>query len=210
MAAKGDDRIKSATFFTTLVDFTEPGELGVFIDEEQLAALEKNMAKRGYLEGAEMATTLQHAARQRPDLVVRGQQLPAGQGPVPVRPAVLELRHHPHAGGDAQLLPAQHVPRRTCWCSRAASASAACRSTSRKIDTAGLLAVSTKEDHIAPWKSDLRRRPSSISGPKQFVLAGSGHIAGVVNPPAAGKYGYWTQRRAAGRPGSLVRGRPAS
>ena len=57
MKEKGDDRIKAATFFTTLVDFTDPGELGVFIDEEQLAAMERSMAKRGYLDGAEMATT---------------------------------------------------------------------------------------------------------------------------------------------------------
>ena len=111
MKEKKDDRIKAATFFTTLVDFADPGELGVFIDEEQLAALEKTMAKRGYLDGAEMAADLQPAARQRPDLVVRHQQLPAGQGPVPVRPAVLELRQHAHAGGDAQLLPAQVLPR---------------------------------------------------------------------------------------------------
>ncbi len=57
MAAKGDDRIKSATFFVTMTDFQEAGELGVFIDEEQLHALEDKMNKRGYLEGSEMATT---------------------------------------------------------------------------------------------------------------------------------------------------------
>ena len=57
MAAKGDDRIKSATFFVTMMDFAEAGELGVFIDEEQLKSLEEKMSKRGYLEGSEMATT---------------------------------------------------------------------------------------------------------------------------------------------------------
>ena len=57
MAAKGDDRIKTATFFVTMMDFKEAGELGVFIDEEQLSALEEKMNKRGYLEGSEMATT---------------------------------------------------------------------------------------------------------------------------------------------------------
>jgi polyhydroxyalkanoate synthase len=57
MREKGDDRIRSATFFTTLVDFTDPGELGVFMDEEQLTALEKIMVKRGYLDGAEMAAS---------------------------------------------------------------------------------------------------------------------------------------------------------
>ena len=110
MAARGDDRITACTFFTAQVDFTEPGELGVFIDEEQLAGVEEAMSKKGYLEGSRDGHHLQHAARQRPHLVVRGQQLPDGQGPLPVRPAVLERRRHAHAGGDAQLLPAQHVP----------------------------------------------------------------------------------------------------
>ena len=111
MKAKGDDRIKAATFFTTLVDFTDPGELGVFIDEEQLAAIEKTHGQARLPRRGRDGHDLQHAARHRPDLVVRDQQLPARQGPVPVRPALLELRQHPHAGGDAQLLPAQVLPR---------------------------------------------------------------------------------------------------
>ena len=57
MATKDDDRIRSATFFVTMTDFAEAGELGVFIDEEQLNALEEKMSKRGYLDGSEMATT---------------------------------------------------------------------------------------------------------------------------------------------------------
>jgi hypothetical protein len=110
MAAKKDKRIASATFFVALLDFSIPGELGVFIDEGQVASLEKKMEERGYLEGSEMARHLQHAALQRPDLDLRGQQLPDGQGPLPLRPALLELRFHAHALQDAQLLPAQHVP----------------------------------------------------------------------------------------------------
>jgi len=93
MAARGDDRIAACTFFTAQVDFSEPGELGVFIDEDQLA---------------------------RPDLVVRGEQLPDGQGPLPVRPAVLECRRHAHAGRHAQLLPAQHVPEEPAGAARRA------------------------------------------------------------------------------------------
>src|SRR6266550_2369580 len=57
MAARGDDRIAACTFFTAQVDFTEPGELGVFIDEDQLATVEELMSKKGYLEGSDMATT---------------------------------------------------------------------------------------------------------------------------------------------------------
>jgi polyhydroxyalkanoate synthase subunit PhaC len=85
----GDTRIRSATFFVTMMDFERPGELGVFIDEEQLSALEGRW-KRGYLEGSRDGDDLQHAARERPDLVLRRQQLPDGQGPVSLRPALLE------------------------------------------------------------------------------------------------------------------------
>ena len=98
LAAKKDKRIASATFFTTMLDFSIPGELGVFIDEEQLASLEKKMERARLPRRHRDGRHLQHAARQRPDLVLRGQQLPAGQGPLPLRPAVLELRLHAHAG----------------------------------------------------------------------------------------------------------------
>ena len=106
---------RSATYFVTMTDFEEAGELGVFIDEEQL------QRARGEDEQARLprrprdGDDLQHAARQRPDLVLRGEQLPAGPGALPVRPAVLERRQHAHAGADAQLLPAPDVPGRTTW-----------------------------------------------------------------------------------------------
>ena len=73
MKTRGDERIKSATFLVTLTDFSDAGELGVFIDEEQLSTLEERMMRRGYLEGERDGNHLQHAARQRPDLVVRGE-----------------------------------------------------------------------------------------------------------------------------------------
>ena len=103
------DRVKSVTYFTTLVDFENAGDLCVFIDDEQLKGLEQRMARHGYLEGKDMAEHLQHAARQRPDLVLRHQQLPARQGSLPVRPALLELGLDAHAGGHAHVLSAQHV-----------------------------------------------------------------------------------------------------
>ena len=114
-----------------------------------------------------MATDLQHAARQRSDLVVRRQQLPARQGAVPVRPAVLERRFDAHAGGDAQLLPAQDVPGEQAGRSRAASRSAACRSISRKVKTPAFI-LSTSEDHIAPWKSTYAAT-QIYQGPVKFV-----------------------------------------
>ena len=106
MAAHHDDRIKSATFFVTMLDFRESGELNVFIDEEQ------TQNARGEDEQARLSRrqrdgdNVQHAARQRPDLVVRRQQLPSRQRSVSLRPALLEFELHPDAGADAQLLPA--------------------------------------------------------------------------------------------------------
>ena len=110
MAAMKDDRIKSATFFVALTDFEEAGELGVFIDEEQLTSLEDKMNQPRLPGRQRDGDDLQHAARQRPDLVVRGEQLSVGERPIPVRPAVLERGFDADAGADAQLLSAENVP----------------------------------------------------------------------------------------------------
>ena len=110
LATKRDQRIQAATFFASLVDFEQPGELGVFIDEEQLAAMDRMMAERGYLDGRHMATTFNMLRAN--DLIwsfVVNNYL-FGQGAVPVRPALLELRQHAHALRHAQLLSAQVLP----------------------------------------------------------------------------------------------------
>ena len=111
MAVKKDNRIKAATFFTTMVDFADPGELGVFIDEEQLAGIEEMMAKRGYLDGSEMATTFNMLRAN--DLiwsfVVNNYLL--GKDPFPLRSTLLEQRLHSDAGGHARLLSASLLSR---------------------------------------------------------------------------------------------------
>ena len=109
LAAKGEDRVGCATFFVSLLDFSQPGELGVFIDEGQVQSLERKMQRAGLPGRLGDGRDLQPAACQRPGVVVRHQQLSDGQGSVPVRPAVLELGFDAHAGEHAQLLPAQHV-----------------------------------------------------------------------------------------------------
>ena len=189
MKAKGDDRIKAATFFTTLVDFTDPGELGVFIDEEQLAAMERSMAKRGFLDGAEMATTFNMLRAN--DLiwsfVINNYLL--GRDPFP-----FDLLYW---NSDSTRMPAamHSFYLRKCYHENALVQPGGVSLGDVAIDLRRLdlpvYWVSTREDHIAPWKSTYTAT-QLYRGPRKFVLAGSGHIAGVVNPPASGKYGYWT------------------
>jgi polyhydroxyalkanoate synthase len=188
MKAKQDTRIKTATLFTSLVDFTDPGELGVFIDEEQLAAIEKTMARRGYLDGSEMATTFNmlRASDLIWSFVINNYLL--GKDPFP-----FDLLYW---NSDSTRMPAamHSFYLRKCYHEnvlvRPGGVSLGDVAIDlRTIDTP-VYWVSTKEDHIAPWKSTYAAT-QIYQGPKKFVLAGSGHIAGVVNPPASGKYGYW-------------------
>src|SRR5690348_9294460 len=188
MAAKGDDRIKTATFFVTMMDFQEAGELGVFIDEEQLQALEDKMNKRGYLEGSEMATTFNMLRAN--DLIwsfVVNNYL-MGNDPFP-----FDLLYW---NADSTRMPARmhsfYLRKMYQENLLAKPGGISLLDTSidlRRITTPAYF-LSTREDHIAPWKSTYRGT-QLLAGPKRFVLAASGHIAGVVNPPEGGKYSHW-------------------
>jgi polyhydroxyalkanoate synthase subunit PhaC len=191
MASRKDDRIKSATFFVTLTDFEDAGELGVFIDEEQLKALEEKMNKRGYLEGSEMATTFNMLRAN--DLiwsfVVNNYLL--GNDPFP-----FDLLYW---NADSTRMPAKmhSFYLRKMYQENLLSKPGGITLSGvpidlRKIKTPAYF-LSTREDHIAPWKSTYRGT-QLLSGPKRFVLAASGHIAGVVNPPDSGKYSHWINK----------------
>jgi len=188
MAVKRDIRIKSATFFTTMVDFTESGELGVFIDEEQLKALEAKMQKRGYLEGREMATTFNMLRAN--DLiwsfVVNNYLL--GQDPFP-----FDLLYW---NDDSTRMPARmhsfylrRMYQQNDLIKPGGIDLLGVKLDLRKIKLPTYI-LSTREDHIAPWASTYRAT-QTYTGDIRFVLAASGHIAGVVNPPDAGKYSHW-------------------
>ncbi len=188
MKEQGDDRIKAATFFTTLVDFTEPGELGVFMDEQQLTALEKTMAKRGYLDGAEMAASfnLLRASDLIWSFMINNYLL--GKDPFP-----FDLLYW---NSDNTRMPAamHSFYLRKCYYENVLVRPGGISLGGVPIDLTRIdlpvYWLSTKEDHIAPWKSTYAAT-QLYQGPKRFVVAGSGHIAGVVNPPTSGKYGYW-------------------
>ena len=188
LAAKRQKRIASATFFTTMTDFTEPGELGVFIDEGQVSSLEKKMFERGYLEGSEMAGTF--SMLRSNDLIwsfVVSNYL-MGKDPFP-----FDLLYW---NSDSTRMPAamHSFYLRAMYMENRLVEPGGIEIDGTPIDLTKIKVpcyfISAIEDHIAPWKSTYMgaRR---FTAPVRFVLGGSGHIAGIVNPPAANKYGYW-------------------
>tara|TARA_R110000787_G_scaffold86057_14_gene183480 strand:+ start:18256 stop:20076 length:1821 start_codon:yes stop_codon:yes gene_type:complete len=203
MKTKKIDRVASATFFTTMVDFSEAGELGVFIDETQLAHLEKKMGERGFLEGSEMATTFNMLRAN--DLiwsfVVNNYLL--GKEPFP-----FDLLYW---NSDSTRMPAamHSFYLRRMYQENKLVEPGGIELCGVPIDLTSIdlpaYIISTREDHIAPWKSTYAAT-QLYKGPTRFVLAGSGHIAGIVNPPAANKYGYWTNNRKAKSPDTWFKG----
>ncbi len=192
LAARGDDRVKAATLFTTMVDFEEPGELGVFIEPHLLDKLDAHMAKEGFLDGRYMATAF-NMLRDN-DLIwsffINNYLL--GRDPMP-----FDLLYW---NSDSTRMPAmmhtfylRNMYEKNRLVDQGGISLLDTPIDLRKIRTP-IYMLSTKEDHIAPWKSTFRAT-ALYSGPVKFVLAGSGHIAGVINPPTKVKYGYWTNGR---------------
>jgi polyhydroxyalkanoate synthase subunit PhaC len=189
MAARKDKRIVSATFMASLIDFTAAGELEVFIDEEQVASLEKKMAEKGYLEGGEMANTfnLLRANDLIWTFVINNYLL--GRDPFP-----FDLLHW---NCDSTRMPAtmHSFYLRNMYMKNLLRKPGGLTLDGVKIDLSKVVVpsyfVSAIEDHIAPWKTTYAG-PQILGGKSRFVLSGSGHIAGMINPPVAEKYGYWT------------------
>ncbi|MGH8726945.1 MAG: class I poly(R)-hydroxyalkanoic acid synthase [Burkholderiales bacterium] len=192
MAAKRDNRAKSATFFTSLVDFSDVGELSVFIDEEQLQLMEHHMNQKGYLEGSHMADAF-NLLRENDliwSVVINNYLL--GREPMP-----FDLLYW---NSDSTRMPAamhsfylRNMYQRNLLKQPGGITLAGVAIDLRKIKVP-LYFLSTREDHIAPWKSTYGGT-QLVSGPVRFVLGGSGHIAGVINPPQAKKYCYWTNEQ---------------
>jgi len=188
LAAKKQKRIASATFLTSLIDFSEPGELDVFIDEEQVSNLERKMFRQGYFEGSDMANTFNMLRSN--DLiwsfVVNNYLL--GKDPFP-----FDLLFW---NSDSTRLPAKmhSFYLRTMYMQNKLIEPGAIVLDGVPIDLARIKIpsyfISTLDDHIAPWKATYSGA-RYLGGPVRFVLGGSGHIAGIVNPPAANKYAYW-------------------
>ena len=197
MAAKNDKRLQSATFFTTMVDFADPGELGVFVDEMQLEKLDAHLDKVGYLDSAQMSQVFNmmrdndliwsfvvnnYLMGREPmafDLLywnADSTRMPAMMHKSYLRNMYLENKLVEPGGMEMNGVPLDLS----------------------KIKTPVYLA-STKDDHIAPWKSTYSAT-QIYAGPVKFVLSASGHIAGIINPPAANKYCYWTNDKKPEKP----------
>jgi polyhydroxyalkanoate synthase subunit PhaC len=188
MASRGDERIASATMFASQVDFTYAGDLKVFVDENQVSALEKRMAERGYLDSRSMATVF-NLLRSN-DLLwpyVINNYL-KGKAPFP-----FDLLYW---NSDATRMPAANHSfyLRNCYLdNKLAKGKMTIGDTpvDLKAVTIPIYNLATREDHIAPAKS-VMFGSKFFSGDVRFVVAGSGHIAGVINPPEKNKYQYWT------------------
>jgi polyhydroxyalkanoate synthase len=206
LAHKNDTRVRSATFFVSLLDFSDPGELGVFIDEEQVQSLERKMNQRGYLEGSEMAATF-NLLRENDlvwSFVVNNYLL--GKDPFP-----FDLLYW---NADSTRMPARmhSFYLRNMYMKNLMSVPGAMQLAGAPIDLSKVKVpayfISTAEDHIAPWKTTYKGA-QYLGGPVRFVLGGSGHIAGIVNPPAAKKYQYWTNEAMSGSADEWFKGASA-
>lgn len=189
LAARGHaNRIVSATFLTTMVDFSEAGELSIFIDDKQLETLEKKMGEKGYLDAHEMATTfsLLRANDLIWSFVVNNYLL--GRAPFP-----FDLLYW---NSDATRMPAamHSYYLRNMYQNNLLMQRGALEIAGEKIDLRNInvptYILACKEDHIAPWKSAYAAT-KLYRGDINFTLAASGHIAGVINPPTKKKYCYW-------------------
>src|SRR3954462_961186 len=188
LAALHDRRVKSATFLTTQVDFSHAGELRIFMDEEQVVAIERDMARHGFLEGHKMAAAF-NLLRSN-DLIwpyVVDVYL-KGKAPLP-----FDLLYW---NSDSTRMPAANHSfyLRRCYLNNDLS--------QRRIELRGVTLdlskvkipvyhLAAREDHIAPARS-VFLGAQVLGGPVRFVVSGSGHIAGVVNPPGRNRYQYWT------------------
>src|SRR5579871_1006796 len=187
LAEKRRVRVTSATFFAAQVDFSHAGDLMVFVDEDQISALERDMQSSGVLEGSKMAMAFNMLRSN--DLIwsyVVSNYLKGKP------PSAFDLLHW---NSDATRMPAANHSYylRNCYLeNRLSSGSMVLDNTLLDLSKVKVPVynLATREDHIAPADSVLYGS-QFFGGPVKYVLSGSGHIAGVVNPPASNKYQYW-------------------
>jgi polyhydroxyalkanoate synthase len=188
MAEIGDERIRSATLFTTQVDFTDAGDLKLFVDAEQLRLTELKMKETGYLEGSQMATAFNML---RPNDLIWSYWINNYlKGKEPMAFDLLVWN------SDSTRMPAANhrFYLRHCYLQNDLTNDRMViegRPISLRKVTIPIYDLAAREDHIAPARS-VFTGAKYFGGPVRYVMAGSGHIAGVVNPPYKPKYQFWS------------------
>lgn len=188
-ATKQSKRIGCSTFFTSLVDFEKAGELKMFMDESQLMLLDKEMTEKGVLPASHMKKTfsLLRANDLVWSFVINNYLL--GKEPFP-----FDLLYW---NDDSTNMPAamHSFYMRYCYARNLLPVPDGVTMAGTPVDMHKVKTpayfLSTREDHIAPWRATYATT-QLFKGPKTFTLSASGHVAGVVNPPAKKKYCYWT------------------
>ncbi len=182
--------INTATFLTTLIDFTEAGDIGVFIDEEQISAIEKKMSKNGFISGFDMAQVF--SMLKANDMIWNFYINNYLMGKAPMSFDILTWN------ADSTRLPSKM---HSFYLRNMYHKNLLCKKGGINIDGVPIdialndlptYILATQQDHIVPWQSAYKAMDIYSSTIKKFVLSGSGHVAGVVNPPQSGKYGYWS------------------
>ena len=186
----GDTRVKSTTFFTAQLDFADAGDLQVFVDDQTIAAVDDEMEK-GYLPAGKMAQAFNmlRASDLIWSYVVNNYLL--GKDPFP-----FDLLYW---NADSTAMPARvHHFYLENFYEKNLFVKGGLKVLGTPVELSDIRGpvyhVATKEDHIAPAPSVYRGARTMTGADVRFVLSGSGHIAGVVNPPAAGKYQYWSSK----------------
>jgi len=189
LAAKRDDSVESATYLTTMLDFTDTGQIGLFVDEASVRQREATLGRGGILPGVELSTVF--SALRANDLIwpyVVNNYLRGG------RPPAFDLLYW---NSDSTNLPGPMY----CWYLRNTYLENRLREPGAvnnlgvpvdlgRVDRPSFI-VATREDHIVPWRSAYRSL-GLLGGDKTFVLGAAGHVAGIINPAAKGKRSYWS------------------
>ncbi len=189
LTARKDRRVRAGTLLTTLLDFSDVGDMSVFIDEKQLDLADQHMQRVGYLEGHHMAEAFNLLRENELIWYFIINNYLMGRDP-----SAFDLLYW---NSDSTRMPAnmQSFYLRNMYLKNVLRKPGGVTLANVPIDIGKiarpLYFLSTREDHIAPWRSTYAGT-QLVSGPVRFVLGASGHVAGVINPPAANKYGYWT------------------
>jgi len=189
MEKRGEASVKSASFFTTLTDFADPGEVGVFLNDDFIDGLEAEVQKKGVLEAFYMARTFTYLRSN--DLIYQpairsymmGEAAPA-----------FDLLFWNGDGTNLPAAMAMEYLRGLCQQNRFATDGFAMLGETLHISDVKvpLCAIACETDHIAAWPSSYAGVRQMGSRSKTFLLSQSGHIAGIVNPPSKKKYGHYT------------------